>query len=190
METLDEPRITRHRLDVDQYDRMAEAGIFEPDARIELIEGEVIDMATIGTRHYAAVSRLNRLIVQATGERAVVSIQQSLRLDRFSEPEPDVTVAKPRDDFYASALPTGADTFLVIEVADSSLAFDLRTKARLYATHGVAVYWVVDLASDRLHIHSAPRDGAYTDVAALVKPASVALPGFSDIAIDLSGLFA
>ena len=145
METLEEPRITRHRLNVEQYHRMSEAGVFEPDARVELIEGEIIDMAPIGSRHFSAVSRLNRMLVEATGSRAVVSIQQSLRLDRFTEPEPDIAVLKPRDDFYAEALPTGADALLVIEVADSTIAFDLRTKARLYATHGVLTYWVVDL---------------------------------------------
>ena len=189
MEVLEESRIKRHRLTAEQYHRISEAGVFEPKARIELIEGEVIDRAPIGTRHCSTVSRLNRLLVQATGERAVVSVQQSLRLDAYSEPEPDLAVLKPRDDFYASALPSGHDAWLVIEVADSSLAYDLRLKARLYALHGVPSYWVVDLVGGLLHTFSAPQGEAYTVVNATASPCLLALPDLADTTIDLSRVF-
>ncbi len=189
METLEEPRLKHHRLTVDQYHRMAETGVLEPDARVELIEGELLDMAPIGTRHWSAVSRLNRLLVQALGERAVVSIQQSIRLDRYTEPEPDVAVLKPRDDFYSGALPTGRDALLVIEVAESSPAYDLRTKARLYATHGVPAYWVVDLAGGRLHCFTAPDGGSFRDEQSAAELGRIAVPGIDDIAIDLTGLY-
>lgn len=188
METLDDPRIKRHRLNVEQYHRMGEAGVFEPDARVELIEGEVIDMAPIGSRHFSMVGRLTRLLVEATGAHAFVSVQQSLRLDPFNEPQPDIAVLKSRDDFYAASLPTGFDALLVIEVADTTLAFDLRTKARLYATHGVPVYWVVDLPAGLMHVHSAPHGDAYSSVSALRNPDVMPIPGLTDIAIDLAGL--
>ncbi len=188
-DVLDEPRVKRHRLNVEQYHRMGEAGVFAPGARIELIEGEVIDMAPMGTRHWSTVNRLTRLLVQATGERAVVSVQASIRLDMQSEPEPDLAVLKPRDDFYASALPTGHDAYLVIEVADTSLAYDLKLKSRLYALHGVPAYWVVDLAAGLLHTFAAPQGEIYTAVGATASPGTVALPGLPDIALDLSGLF-
>lgn len=189
MDVLDEPRITRHRLNVEQYHRMGEAGVFAPNARVELIEGELIDMAPIATRHWSVVNRLNRLLVQAAGDRAVVSVQASLRLDQHSEPEPDLALLKPRDDFYAKALPTGRDALLVIEVADSSLAYDLRLKSRLYAQHGVAAYWVVDLAANRLHRFADPQGGAYADASSTDTPGMLDLPGLGDAAVDLSELF-
>jgi Uma2 family endonuclease len=185
METLVEPLVRRHRLTVEQYHRMGEAGVFEPEARVELIEGEVIDMAPIGSRHWSMVSRLTRMLVAATGDRAVVSVQQSLRLSRNTEPEPDIALLKPRADFYASALPTGADALLVIEVADTTLQFDLQTKARLYATHGVPHYWVIDVAAARVHLHSAPQGERFTAVQVLEQPAALPLPGFEGHSIDL-----
>jgi Uma2 family endonuclease len=188
-DVLDEPKIKRHRLNVEQYHRMGEAGVFAPGARVELIEGDVIDMAPMGTRHWAAVSRLNRLLVQTTGERALVSVQLPIRLDAHSEPEPDLAVLKPRDDFYASALPTGHDAYLVIEVADTGLAYDLKLKSRLYAMHGVPAYWVVDLAAGRLLTFAAPQGETYTAVTATAAPGTLALPGLADIALDLSELF-
>ena len=189
MDVLEEPRIVRHRLTAEQYHRMGEAGVFAPKERVELIDGEVLDMAPIGTRHYATVSRLTRLLVQATGDRAVISVQQSIRLDAYSEPEPDLAVLKPRDDFYASGLPTGRDALLLIEVADTSLAYDLRLKSRLYALHGVPVYWVVDIAGGLLHTLGAPQGDAYTLVAATAKPGVLALPGLVGDSIDLGELF-
>jgi len=188
MEMLEEPRITRHRLNVDQYRRMGEAGVLEPGVRVELIEGEVIDMAPIGSRHFSMVGRLTRLLVEATGAQAFVSVQQSLRLDRFNEPQPDVAVLQPRDDFYAEALPAGIDALLVIEVAESTVAFDLLTKARLYATHGVPVYWVIDLPAGLLHVHTEPQGDTYGSVVTLRSPGVMSIPGLAGVVIDLAGL--
>jgi Uma2 family endonuclease len=189
IEALEEPRLQHHRLTVEQYRRMGETGVLERDARVELIEGELLDMTPIGTRHWAAVSRLNRLFVQAVGARAIVSIQSSIRLDRYSEPEPDLSLLKPRDDFYAGALPSGHDALLVVEVAEGSLAYDMRTKARLYATHGVAAYWVVDLGAAQLHLFAAPQAAAYGDARSTAAPGIVAVPGLDGCGVDLSGLF-
>jgi Uma2 family endonuclease len=189
MHALEEPRLKHHRLTVEQYHRMAETGVLEPDARVELIEGELLDMAPIGTRHWATVNRLNRLLVQAAGERAIVSIQSSIRLDRYTEPEPDVAVLRPRDDFYAGALPSGHDALLVVEVADSSLGYDMHTKARLYANHGVAAYWVVDLTAAQLHLFAAPQGDAYGDTRSTATPGLVAVPGLDGCGVDLSSLF-
>jgi Uma2 family endonuclease len=189
MDVVEEPRITRHRLTVEQYHRMGEAGVFETDARVELIEGEVIDMAPIGSRHWAIVNRLNLLFVQAVGERAIVSVQSSLRLDPQSEPEPDLALLKPREDFYAGALPSGRDALLVIEVADTTAAFDLKIKARLYALHGVPTYWVVDLPGGMLHTFVSPQGEAYTIAGATATPGLMPLPGLADCVVDLSGLF-
>jgi hypothetical protein len=148
----------------------------------------VIDMAPMGTRHFAAVSRLHRSLTLAVGDRALVNAQLPLRLGAMSEPEPDISVLQPRMDYYAAALPTAADALLVIEVADSTLAFDLHTKARLYASHGVGTYWVFDLPNGLLHVHGAPEGDAYGIVTALRQPGSLPVPGLPGLAIDLTGL--
>lgn len=188
-QVLEEPHILRHRLTVEDYYRMAEVGVLEADARVELIEGEVIDMAPTGTKHYAAVMRLDHLIKAAVQGRALVAVQAPLRLNRYSQPEPDLAVLKPRDDFYAAALPTGADTLLVIEVSDTTLAYDVRIKAPLYARHGVAELWVIDLAGGLLRRFCDPQGDSFGDVSATERPGRIALPGLIDTHIDLSGLF-
>lgn len=188
MEVLDEPRFVRHRLSVADYGRLAEAGVLAPDARVELIEGEVIDMAPMGTRHRAAVMRMSQLLHEIVGHGAQVSTQLPLRLGDSSQPEPDLALLKPRDDFYASALPTGHDSFLVIEIADTTLAYDVRIKAPLYARHGVPELWVLDLSGGLLRRFRAPHDGAYTDVAALQRPGVQPLPGLPGCSVDLSAL--
>jgi Uma2 family endonuclease len=187
MHVLEEPQIKRHLLNVEQYHRMGEAGVFAPDARVELIEGEVIEMAPMGSRHFAAVSRLNRLLTAAIGGRAIVNSQLPLRMNSMSEPEPDLSVLKARDDFYAGGLPTGADTLLVIEVSDTTLAYDMRVKAGLYARNGVPAYWVVDLPSSLLRVFSDPRDGVYVNVSEVRAPGLTAVPGVDGVAIDLTG---
>jgi Uma2 family endonuclease len=188
METLDDPVITRHRLTVEKYYRMAEAGVLEPDARVELIDGEVIDMAPMGSRHYAMVICLNELFIEALRGSALVAIQAPLHLDRYNEPEPDLAVLKRRDDRYATALPTAVDTLLVIEVADTTLAYDLRTKARLYAAHEVPAYWVFDLVHGLLHAHAEPSPEGWRHVSQLKNLGATPLPGLPGVSVDLTGI--
>ena len=188
MEVLEEPRIQRHLLTVDQYHLMGEAGVFAPDARVELIEGEVIEMAPMGSRHYGAVARLDRLLTMAVGLRAIVNGQLPLRLGSMSEPEPDLCVLKPRDDFYASALPTAADALLVVEVSDTTLAYDVRVKARLYAHHGVPECWVFDLRTPLLRAFADPRDGDYARVLEIAAPGVMPIPGLEGAVVDLAGV--
>ncbi len=188
MELFDAVQIKRHRLTVEQYHRMEEAGVFAPGARVELIEGNVIEMAPIGNRHYAAVSRLTRLLVQALDGRAIVSSQLSIRLDRMSELNPALAIYKPRDDFYATQLPTPADALLVIEISDLALDYDVRVKGPLYAQHGVPEYWIFDLPARSLRRFRAPRGDAYTDVIATETPDVVTLPGLQGLRVDLAGV--
>ena len=180
--------LNRHRLTVDEYHRMAEAGVLAPDARVELIEGELVDMASIGTRHAAAVKRLIRLLTQAVGDRAIVSVQDPLHLSSRTETQPDLTLLKPRDDFYAQAEPAGTDALLVIEVADSSSNYDRRIKAPLYARHGVPELWIVDLDAGCLRILRAPQQGEYRDVTALSAPGRIDVQAMPGISLDLSAL--
>jgi Uma2 family endonuclease len=189
MEVLEEPHIVRHRLTVDDYYRMAEVGVLAHDARVELIEGEIIDMAPIGSRHYAAVVKLHRLIDRAVLDSALLGVQSSLRLSKADQPEPDLVVLKPRSDFFSTSLPTGADCFLVIEVSDTTLPYDVKVKAPLYAQHGVPEYWVIDLAGKQLRRFAAPQGGVWSDVNVIAAPGLVALPGLAGLTVDLSGLF-
>jgi Uma2 family endonuclease len=187
MEVLELPHIKRHRLSVDDYYRMSEVGVLAHDARVELIEGEVIDMASIGTKHYWAVVALNRLIQRAVGDTAIVAAQAPLRLDQYNEPEPDLVLLHP--GLATQALPTGSDCFLIIEVSDTTLAYDVKVKAPLYAKHGVPEYWVIDLNKKQLRRFAAPKDGAWTDVSTLAAPGPVALPGLDGVTVDLSSVF-
>src|SRR5487761_945488 len=130
MSTVPMPRSpSRHRISVEEYHRMAEVGLLAPDARVELIEGEIIDMAPIGNPHNSAVDRLNQWLTVAALGHAIVRVQGSFRLSGFTEPQPDVILLKPTEDFYWSRPATGEDTLLVIEVSDSTFAYDRKIKA-------------------------------------------------------------
>jgi Uma2 family endonuclease len=180
--------VKRRRLDVAEYHRMAEAGILRPEDRVELIEGELIAMSPAGGAHILRVMRLNRLLGAAVGDRALVSVQSNVRLGEFSEPEPDLALVRPTYD--GAAPPLAAELLLVIEVSDSSLRYDRTTKAALYAQHGIAEYWIVDVAAKAVTVHRAPREGAYAWIRQVapedvVEP--VLLPGLRLAVADLLG---
>ena len=130
---------------------MGEAGVFGEDDRVELLDGHVYAMSPIGSEHAACVRRLNRLFQKRVGTSALVSVQTPIRLDDVSEPEPDLALLAPRDDDYAARHPRPDDIFLVVEVADTSLAFDRDVKLPLYADAGIPEVWLVDLASNEVH---------------------------------------
>ncbi len=154
--------LTRHKLDADSYYGMAEAGILGRHERIELIEGELIDMAPIGQDHGSTVSRLHEALVLACAGRATVYSQTSLRLDRFNVPEPDFAILKRRADFYGTGEPAGpADVLLLIEVANSSLRFDRAVKLPLYARSGIPEVWIVDLTQRTLERYRQPAGDQY-----------------------------
>jgi len=183
----DPPR--RHRLTVADYYRMAEVGILAPDARVELIDGEIIDMAPPGSLHAAAVHRLNEVLVRAVEGRATVLVQNPVRLSEYSEPQPDLALLRRRDDFYSGRHPRPVDVLLVIEIADTSLRFDRETKALLYAAHEIPELWLVDLRGKRLVRHRAPEQGTYTLVDEPDLGATLEVPALSGIAVDLHLLF-
>jgi Uma2 family endonuclease len=183
------PLLRRHRITADEYQQLGRVQFFAPGTRVELIDGEVIDMAPIGTRHWATVIRLHELIATALGRRAIVSSQSSLRLGTHSEPQPDLGVFIRRADFYASALPTAADTMLLIEVADSTVRYDREIKLPLYARHGVPEFWIVDLDADILRMYREPEGEGYAKVVETSDPGMVTISALPDIQLDLGGLF-
>jgi len=165
---LDEPRllaanpwVSRRPITAAEYHRMGEVGILGEHDRVELIEGELVAMSPIGTYHIGTVIKLSHELVQAVGDRALVSVQNSVRLDDLSEPEPDFALLKPRPDFYRDAHPTPADVLLLIEVADSSLNYDRAVKRTLYARHGIPELWIIDLAAGEVEICRDPQPNGY-----------------------------
>jgi Uma2 family endonuclease len=182
------PPLKRHRMTAEAYQQMGAAGVLPPDLRVELIDGEIIEMAPIGSRHWAMVNRLGELLRQAVDQRAIVSSQSSFRLDDYSEPQPDIALFKRRDDFYASALPTPVDTLLVVEVADSSARYDRQVKLPLYARRGVPEVWIVDLDVNLLRVHREPKGDDYLQASATATPGVTAISTLPGVTIDLAGL--
>jgi Uma2 family endonuclease len=147
---------------VEQFHLMAAAGVFAPGARIELIDGELLNMAPIGSRHSGAVNALLRMLTVAFPEQqAVIAVQNPVILGPGSEVYPDLSVLRPRADFYRSAIAAPADVLLLIEVADTTLRFDQRIKLPLYARHGICEVWIVDVEHSCLEISTAPAAEGY-----------------------------
>ena len=189
MGALDSPLLLpRHRLTVDSYYRMAETGILPPGQRTELIDGEIIDMAPIGTRHAAMVARLGHLIDQVAAPHHQLRSQSPLRLGDRSEPEPDLMVLAWRADFYANAHPTPAAVRLLIEVADTTLRYDTQIKLPLYARHGVPEVWVFDLSSHLLHRWRQPQGDAYLLADSFDRGGVLTLDAAPGLTLDLSGV--
>jgi Uma2 family endonuclease len=154
----------RHRFDVDAYHRMAETGILSAEGRVELIEGEIVDMAPIGSTHGGTVVGLTEMVARTVADgKVLASMQGPLRLDRHNEPQPDLMLLRPRPDRYRDSHPTAADVLLVVEVADSSLACDRGPKLTLYARHGVPEVWVVDLVSRAVEVCREPGPEGYAE---------------------------
>ena len=177
-----------HRITVDEYYRMAEVGLLAPDARVELIEGVIIDMAPIGELHAVIVDRLARVFFGTLGNRAIVRCQGPVRLSNYTEPEPDFAILKPRKDEYRRGHPRGPDTLLAVEVSDTTLRFDLRTKLPIYARHGIAQVWVADVNRSGLHVCRRRTDIGYSDIEFVESPGRLSISSLEDMSIDLTGL--
>jgi Uma2 family endonuclease len=189
MNTAAKTMYQHHRLTVADYHRMGQVGIFSVNDRVELIEGEIIDMAPIGSEHAGVVARLTKVLTMAVGDKAVIWTQNPIRLSSYSEPEPDIAILKPRDDFYRTAHPRPEDVLLIIEVADNTLRYDREVKAPLYARHGVPELWLVDLENRCLEMFRAPAEAGYQEVQGIERPSVLTPVALPDVSIDLKGLF-
>ena len=178
-------RPARRRFTAAEYNRMGEVGILHEDDRIELIMGEILTMPAIGDRHIATVIALTQILTQLLGPRAFVSIQNPVRLDDESEPEPDVAVLRPRRDYYRAGKPRPDDILLLVEVADSSLDYDHGEKRELYARSGIAEYWVVNLVADEVEVCRDPTPGGYASLTAVGPQGSLAIAAFPGSAIPV-----
>jgi Uma2 family endonuclease len=157
-------QLQKRYFSVDDYYRMFRVGVFSQGDRVELIEGEVIEMSPVGTRHAGCVDALNSLLSDKVGKLAIVRVQSPISVDDYSEPQPDIALLKPRRDFYRRSHPTPADVLVVIEVCDTSVDYDRNVKLPLYARAGIPEAWLVILPKDIIEVHTEPKDGKYTKV--------------------------
>jgi len=177
----------RHRLSVEDYHRIGEAGILAPDARVELIDGEIIDMAAIGTRHARCVNYLNMIFVVGAHRQAIVTVQNPVRIGDFTEVQPDLAVVRQRADFYGSRHPRPEDTLLLIEVADTTVRFDATVKLPIYARAGIPELWIVDIPASALRVFRDPRAEGYAEAREL-RSGTVWPRLLPDIAVDVAAL--
>ncbi|HLW63818.1 MAG TPA: Uma2 family endonuclease [Gemmataceae bacterium] len=171
---------TNYRFTVAEYEQMIEFGILDENRPVELIRGEIVTKMPIGDRHAATVDRCNRIFNRKIGDRAIVRVQNPIRFPD-SEPETDISLVQPHDDFYESAKPQPADVFLLLEVSDTSIEYDRDVKGPLYAQANIVEYWILNLNDDALEVYRQPQsNGTYADVRILRRGDQIeiaALPG-------------
>lgn len=152
---------TKRKLTADEYERMGEAGILHEDERVELIDGELIEMPPIGDDHIGGTISLTFFFSQRLGDRAFVSVQNPIRLSDYSEPQPDIILLRPRADFYRTAKASPQDIILIVEVAQSSLDYDRLTKLPRYAAAGILEVWIVNLVDRQIEVYRDPGADGY-----------------------------
>lgn len=179
-------QLAKRLISVAEYERMGEVGILNPADRLELLEGEIYEMSPIGSPHAACVRFLSRLLERKFGDRMLVSTQNPVRLNDFSEPQPDVALLRWRDDFYRQAHPTPADVLLVIEVADSTVETDRSVKLPLYAGAGVPEVWIVNLPGEALEIYAGPQATAYQTTRSHGRGEAAQSQTVSDLSVNVS----
>ena len=181
--------VRHHLLTVEDYHRMGEAGILCEDDRVELIEGELIDMAPIGSSHAGKVIRISTLLGATLAGRALISLQNPLRLNERSEPQPDITVLRLRDDFYEKSHPQPEDVLLLIEVADTTVRYDREIKIPLYARHGIPEVWLIDLRQERVEIYLQPSSDGYRQLLRPTKNERISPSLLSDVSLLVADLW-
>ncbi|MEO0895393.1 MAG: Uma2 family endonuclease [Bacteroidota bacterium] len=154
-------QLQRLRLSISQYNKMIDAGILTENDKVELINGEIIQMSPIGHKHITTVNRLNMLFASQFAPEAIVSIQNPVQLGTYNEPEPDVVLIKGPFKRYKNRKPALEDVFVIIEVADSSLRFDREIKASMYAKENVPMYWIVNVEEDTVEVYTQPTPTGY-----------------------------
>jgi Uma2 family endonuclease len=181
--------VQRRLFTVAEYARMLTADILSEDDRVELIDGEVCVMSPIGPLHAAMVDRLTRLLVLLCAQAAIVRVQSSIQLNDYTEPQPDFAVLQPRDDFYAQAHPLAADVLLVIEVADTSIAYDREEKLPRYALSGIPEAWLIDLNQQVVEQYTQPRNGQYRNKLTLERGDTLSAQSVSGLRLSVDDLF-
>ena len=183
-----ETEVTKKLFTVDEYYRMGEAGIFGEEARLELIEGEIIEMSPVGSRHVACVNRATALFAARLAGKVMVSVQNPVLLSRYTEPQSDIVLARPRDDYYASERISPENTFLVVEVSDTTLRYDRNRKMPLYAKSGVSELWIENLQNDVILVYRDPGPKTYSTSLTVHRGESISLAAFPDVVFKVDEL--
>jgi Uma2 family endonuclease len=184
MEVLMGIPLPKRRFTVAEYYRMAEAGILRPEDRVELIEGEIVEMTPIGSRHAGQVNYLGEELRRLLGGRALVTVQNPVRLGDISELQPDLAVARRRSDFYRNAHPEPKDILFLIEVAETSADTDRNIKGPLYARAGIPEFWLVDLLDGVVEIYRGPSEAGWRE-RRIVEPGERISPlAFPDVELE------
>ena len=168
--------LERHLIDTDTYHRMIEADILTENDRVELIHGEIISMSPIGKLHTAIVDRINKALHRKIDAEAIVRVQSPIVIPSHSEPEPDITLLKPRSDFYATQSAQPEDVFLIVEVAHTTWETDYEIKRPLYASAGIPELWLVNLIKHEIEVHRTPAPGTYKNISILQSGDTVPVP--------------
>lgn len=176
---------TKYRFSVEEYHRMGEVGIFTEDDRVELWDGEIIVMAPIGVPHAFCVTQQQRLFDRQLGDRGIARVQQPVSLVSDTEPEPDIVIARPPEDRYRSGHPTPEDILLIIEVADTSLAYDRDTKIPGYAREGIPEAWLWDLSGAQVYVCQDPGPQGYRSVQRFGRGDVLTPSAFPDVRIPV-----
>ena len=177
--------ITR-KFTVEEYEKMATEGIIKPDEKVELIRGEIIKMSPMGTRHAACIARLTQLLYRKFGDLILLGVQNPIRLNNNSQPEPDLSLLIPRADFYVAAYPCPQDIYLIIEVSDSTLDYNRYTKIPLYAEANVQEVWIINLKEEYVEVYRHPLHGSYQNIQKYYRGESVFIESFPDIEFTIA----
>ncbi|MCU7244872.1 MAG: Uma2 family endonuclease [Microcystis aeruginosa WS75] len=176
--------ITR-KFTVEEYEKMTTQGIIKPDEKVELIRGEIIKMSPMGTRHAAGIDRLTQLLYQKFGDLILLGVQNPIRLNNNSQPEPDLSLLIPRSDFYVAAYPCPQDIYLIIEVSDSTIDYDRNTKIPLYAEANIKEVWIINLKEECLEVYRHPLHGSYQAIQKYYRGESIFIESFPEIELTL-----
>jgi len=180
-------QVKRRDFSVAEFHQMGAAGVFADGERVELVEGGIVVMAPIGAAHAGLVDLLADRLKEQLGRRAIVRVQNPLRLSDDSEPQPDIALVNPRDDYYTRAHPGPSDVLLVIEVAETSLAYDREIKVPVYARAGVPEVWVIDARTRRTLVYAEPSGDGYAVVLERAPGEALVPRAFGDVAVSVGG---
>jgi len=178
----------RYRFTVDQYHRIGEAGIIDPDCRVELVNGEIFEMSPIDPWHAGTVNFLGNHLATGLAGRAIVRVQNPTEVDPRSEPQPDVMLLRPRADFYRAAHPRPGDTLLIIEVSDTSLRHDRRRKLPAYARAGVPEVWIISRPADAFEVFREPSKQGYREHRTFRRGERLAPAAFPDLELAVDDI--
>ncbi len=170
-------KLARRRLKASEYYRMFEVGILTEQDKVELINGEIIEMSLSGSLHAAVIDRINFLL-QKLRDRVIIRVQNPINLSQYSMPEPDISVLKLKDDFYSRSHPAAADIYLLIEVSDSSYPYDKQVKLPAYAQAGIPEYWIVNLEKKEIEAYHTPENNTYKEMDLIALDQSIIFHAF------------